>query len=162
MKRIVTKIGDIFCAKLDDSSKKYFQYIANDMTMLNSSVIRVFKKTYNINDNPKLEDIVNDPIDFYVHVVLRWGIDMGLWEKIGKNNYTSEINVLFRDSDDCGDPSIKISSNWKVWKINQPFQYVGRLKGKYKEAEIGLVVSPINIVDRMKTGEYHFVYPDFE
>lgn len=43
-KRIVTQIGDIFIVYLDSTTKKYFQYVANDETMLNSSVIRVFKK----------------------------------------------------------------------------------------------------------------------
>ena len=46
-KRIVTKIGDIFQIKVDDIHAKYFQYIANDKTELNSDVIRVFKKIPN-------------------------------------------------------------------------------------------------------------------
>ena len=44
MKRIVTKIGNVFSVKLNESKKKYFQYVANDIYQLNSSVIRVFKK----------------------------------------------------------------------------------------------------------------------
>lgn len=44
MKRVLTKIGDVFEVKIDETSKKYFQYIANDMTQLNSDVIRGFKK----------------------------------------------------------------------------------------------------------------------
>jgi hypothetical protein len=44
-KRIVIKFGDIFVIKFDEY-QKYFQYIANDMTMLNSRVIRTFKKNY--------------------------------------------------------------------------------------------------------------------
>lgn len=50
VKRIVTKIGDIFCVKTDRGCIAYFQYIANDMTQLNSSVIRVFKKRYPIDN----------------------------------------------------------------------------------------------------------------
>lgn len=42
-KRIVTKIGDVFCAEIDNRIKRYFQYIVNDMEQLNSSVIRVLK-----------------------------------------------------------------------------------------------------------------------
>ena len=45
-KRIITKIGDIFCVEVDNEYKCYFQYVANDMTVLNSSVIRVFSKHY--------------------------------------------------------------------------------------------------------------------
>lgn len=53
-KRIVTKIGDVFCAEIDNRIKRYFQYIVNDMEQLNSSVIRVFKTHYyNLNSIPK-------------------------------------------------------------------------------------------------------------
>ena len=38
------KIGDVFVVKVDDKSKKYFQYIISDLTQLNSDVIRAFKK----------------------------------------------------------------------------------------------------------------------
>ena len=41
-KRIVTKIGYVFCVEIDNKYKCFFQYVANDMTQLNSSVIRVF------------------------------------------------------------------------------------------------------------------------
>ena len=40
-KRIVTKIGDVFCSEIDGQCKRFFQYFAIDSTMLNSSVIRV-------------------------------------------------------------------------------------------------------------------------
>ena len=45
-KRIVTKIGDVFCIEIDGQYKCYFQYIANDMECLNSSVIRIFKENH--------------------------------------------------------------------------------------------------------------------
>lgn len=38
-KRIVTKIGDVFCIEIDGKYKCFFQYIANDLEQLNSSVI---------------------------------------------------------------------------------------------------------------------------
>ncbi|RYD87997.1 MAG: hypothetical protein EOP54_27945 [Sphingobacteriales bacterium] len=38
MKLVNTKIGDVFCVKIDDSTKKYFQLIAYDLTQLNSDV----------------------------------------------------------------------------------------------------------------------------
>lgn len=41
-----TKIGDIFCVKLDNNRKKHLQYVASDLTQLNSDVIRVFKIVY--------------------------------------------------------------------------------------------------------------------
>lgn len=84
-KRIVTKIGDVFCAEVDGEFKAYFQYVANDLTQLNSSVIRVFKTHYPIDHKPVIEDIVKDEVAFYAHTVLRWGIELNAWYKIGKS-----------------------------------------------------------------------------
>jgi hypothetical protein len=40
MKRVITKVGGIYEVRLDENIKKYFQYITNDRTQLNSDVIR--------------------------------------------------------------------------------------------------------------------------
>ena len=47
-----TKIRDVFSANIDNNHKRYLQYIASDMTQLNSDVIRVFAKIYPIDANP--------------------------------------------------------------------------------------------------------------
>ena len=166
MNRITTKIGDIFCAKLDNRTKIYFQYIANDLTMLNSSVIKVLKKIYDGDERFSMEDVVIDEIDFYAHVVIEWGIEMELWEKVGNDLDVGKTDVLFRSTLDyghkIGEEPIKISHNWRVWKINEPFKNVGKLSGENRRAEIGIVLTPLDIIDRMRTGKYHFVYPQFE
>ena len=59
MVRTYTKIGDVFSAKTNENTKKYFQLIAYDLTQLNSDVIRVFKEQYPINSNPDLSKIVS-------------------------------------------------------------------------------------------------------
>jgi len=68
MARIRTKIGDVFSVPLDNINKKYFQYIANDLTQLNSDVIRAFVKRYPIDAVPDLLDVVRDDVDFHAHV----------------------------------------------------------------------------------------------
>ena len=83
-KRIVTRIGDIFCTEIDGEYKCYFQYIEKDLSQLNSSVIRAFKRRYPIDATPIIEEIVNDDILFYAHTVLRAGIDYNAWYKVGK------------------------------------------------------------------------------
>ena len=35
-KRVITKIGDVFCVAIDGKYKKYLQYIVNDLTQLNN------------------------------------------------------------------------------------------------------------------------------
>ena len=166
-KRVITKIGDVFIVNIG-KTQKYFQYIANDLTMMNSSVIRVFKKEYPKGHSPSLIDIISDDIDFYAHVVLRWGIQSGLWEKVGHIQDVGQIdNILFRCSKDYGvganGKHIEISSRWEVWRINdEEMHYVGKLKGKNRNADIGDIIPPYLIVDRMKNGMYSFYYPKFE
>lgn len=168
MARTNTKIGDVFSVKIDENSKKYFQLIAFDLTQLNSDVIRAFKKEYPINEKPELFEIINSEVEFYAHCVTKFGLKMGLWEQIGNISEVGDNSqILFRDTNDYGvrrgEEPIKISQNWYIWKINdKDFQNVGKLQEENRKAEIGIVVTPIDIVDRMKTGKYNFVYPDFE
>lgn len=167
MTRTNTKIGDVFSVKISDTHKKYFQLIAFDLTQLNSDVIRAFKKEYPIGNEPQLMEITNGDVEFYAHCVTKFGLKMGLWEGVGNINDIGKLDqVLFRGTTDYGvrvgqDP-IKVSNNWYVWHINEKFMDVGKLEGENLKAEIGVVVTPIDIVDRMKTGKYNFIYPDYE
>ena len=167
MARANTKIGDVFSVKIDNMSKKYFQYIVSDLTQLNSDVIRAFKKGYPINANPDLLEVVNGEVEFYAHCVTKIGFKMGYWESVGNIADTGNTtSILFRDTNDAGSKpgeQIKISHKWYVWKINDnDFTRVGKLEGENRKAEIGIVISPDSIVHRMQTGEYDFVYPEFE
>ena len=167
MARTNTKIGDVFSVKIDDTSKKYFQYIVNDLTQLNSDVIRAFKKVYPLNANPNLSEIVNGQVEFYAHCITKLGLKMGYWESVGNISDVGKTSqILFRDTNDAGSKpggQIKISHKWYVWKINDnDFTRVGKLSGENRKAEIGIVISPDSIVHRMQTGKYDFFYPDFE
>lgn len=168
MVRVYTKIGDVFSVKIDETSKKYFQLIAYDLTQLNSDVIRAFKRVYPTNLSLSLSEIVEGEVEFYAHCVTKAGVKLGLWEKVGSNKNIGETNyILFRDTNDygtkVGEEPIKISSDWYVWHINdRDFTDVGKLKGENRKAEIGIVVNPYDIVERIKTGKYNFFYPDFE
>jgi len=82
MARKNTNIGDVFIVELDNDKKKYFQLIAFDSTQLNSDVIRVFKEEYPSEGEIDLIKIVNSQIDFYAHCVTKFGLKMGLWEKL--------------------------------------------------------------------------------
>lgn len=161
MARANTKIGDVFSVKIDDSSKKYFQYIVSDLTQLNSDVIRTFKEVYPIDANPDLSEIVNGEVEFYAHCVTKLGLKMGYWESVGNiSNVGNFDNVLFRSSGD--NPQTRVSQNWWVWKINEEQKPIGKLAGENRKSEIGSVIPPDSIVYRMQTGRYDFVYPEFE
>lgn len=168
MVRANTKIGDVFSAKLDDGSKKYFQLIAFDSTQLNSDVIRAFKKVYSSNDNPDLPEVVNSGVEFYAHCVTKSGLKMNLWEKVGNIANVGDISrILFRDTNDygskIGEEKIKLSDNWYVWRINdENFNLVGRLEGENRHAYIGLVINPLGVIELLKGYKYPPNYPDFE
>ncbi len=162
-KRIVTKIGDVFCTEIDGKYKYFFQYIANDMTQLNSSVIRAFKTRYPINYTPVIEDIVKDEVSFYAHTVLRAGIQYNAWYKVGKSAETGidELNkVIF--SLTCFNLYIPPKlipvnplENWQIWHINDKFIEVGKLPEKYHEiVELGIVMPYNQIINRIKHGYY--------
>lgn len=158
-----TRIGDVFSAQVCVSGKKYLQYIANDLTQLNGDVIRAFSRIYPIAANPGLSEVVNDTVDFYAHCVTKWGIKYGFWERVGNIGEVGPTDhILFRSSADYGNPEVKVSHNWWVWKINAQQQYVGTLKEAYHGAEIGAIMDPESIVARMSTGSYDGFYPDYE
>ena len=153
-KRIVTKIGDIFRVWLDNGNQRFFQYVANDVTCLNSSVIRVFKKEYPADYSLKAEEIVEDEVDFYAHTVLKAGIVENAWEKVGKSPKTGDTeHIMFRMYEyNATDHKDRI---WAMWQINKDEVIIGKLTEHYRKcSDIGLVFSYLRIVGRIKTGKY--------
>lgn len=57
---------------------------------------------------------------------------------------------------------VLISTNWHVWKINQPSIRVGKLEGDYQRAELGTVKPPNEIIERMRTGKYAYFLQGFK
>ncbi|HRK05971.1 MAG TPA: hypothetical protein PLW14_12850 [Chlorobiota bacterium] len=162
-KRVVTKIGDVFEVPISETEKKYFQLIAFDLTMLNSDVIRAFKLVVPLDESPKIADILASGVEFYAHCVTSWGVKDGSWSKIGKSQDIGSLDhILFRDSSDVGNPQVKVSHKWSVWRINEDAVRVGKLQGENRNAEIGVVFPCISIVERMKNGYYTIAYPSFE
>lgn len=166
MTKVSTKIGDVFSVKIDDH-KKYFQYIANDRTQLNSDVIRGFKKRYSIDVDPNSSEIIKDEVVFYAHCVTKLGVKMNLWNKIGNTLDIGKLDrILFRCTSDyglkLGEEPVKISDKWYVWRINDlGFTTVGKLEGDYQKSFIGLVINPYGIIELLKGNKYPPIYPDY-
>jgi hypothetical protein len=154
-------VGDVFEVRLDALTKRFFQYVADDSTQLNSHVVRVFRKAYDVNTSPELRIVIAGEVDFHAHVLLGIGIKQQLWQRVGHAPPPSDLDVLFRDTNDYGNPSISVSTNWHVWKVNGPFERVGALRPKYDRAEVGVVVPPDSLLYRMRNGRYDFVYPGY-
>lgn len=168
MARVNTSIGDVFCVKVDDSGKKYFQLIAFDSTQLNSDVIRAFKKVYPLNADIELSEIVSGEVEFYAHCVTKLGLKMKVWEKVGNIMVIGDTTqILFRGTDDygskTGEDPIKKSNKWYVWRINgADFTQVGKLEGQNRKAFIGLVINPLGILELIRGNKYPINYPEFE
>ena len=158
-----TKIGDIFCAQVDDKSKRYLQYVISDMEQLNSDVIRAFKKLYPIDATPTLEEIVSDRVDFYAHCVTKAGIKFSFWETVGNIPDVGDTdNILFRDKRDWTISKGKTDDDWWVWYVNQPFDHVGKLSEENRKADLGLIFHPDRILTKLQTGSFDGVYINFE
>ena len=151
-----TRIGDVFSVALSPQGKKYFQFVANDPTQLNSDVIRAFATVYLAGSHAPLEAIVAGEIQFHAHVVIKWGLKMELWSRVGNTPIIGQLDVLFRGSHNSTKSAINNSNDWYVWRIGGPMRDVGTLEGDNRRAEFGLVMSPENIVNRMRTGRYLF------
>lgn len=149
-KRIITKIGDVFCINIDQNYKVYFQYIGDDAMQLNSSVIRVFMMHYKVDSTPTLEDILHDKIAFYAHTILKVGISQGLWVKVGNSKELGNpekigFKMLYESKD----------AKWYVWKINKPIKFLKELPLDCKDYEWGWVYAAMNIVNRIKNGYFY-------
>jgi hypothetical protein len=155
-------IGDLFEVQIDSANARVFQYISNDSTQLHSDVVRVFREAYTLGEPMDVRRILEGEIDFHAHVLLMIGLKQKIWRKIGHAEPPGDLTtVLFRDSGDYGNPKIRVSKNWYVWKINSESDHVGVLSERYQGAEIGVVVPPNSLVYRMRNGKYDFVYPDY-
>jgi hypothetical protein len=153
------KIGDIFIVDLGNNQIRYFQYISNDETQLNSNVIRVFKENYNNCIPHILKEVTNGKVDFYAHCVIDWGIKLGYWMWVENLKYEGDDSGIYFKS--CSnDLKSNKSFNWWIWKINEPQIFVGDLIKDFKEYEIGSIIPPDSIVHKIKKGNFDFFYPE--
>lgn len=152
-KRVVTKIGDVFSVTLDNGNLRFFQYIANDLSCLNSSVIRVFKKEYPKEYVLKPEEVVSDNIDFYSHTILKFDISDGAWQKVGNcQNVGDTENILFRMY--LSDAASHKDRIWYAWYINKERFTIGKLSKDIRvKSDIGLVFPYDDIVMSIKEGK---------
>ncbi|MFA4045545.1 hypothetical protein HPS54_11385 [Prevotella sp. PCHR] len=154
-KRIVTKIGNIFCVEIDKQYKKFFQYVANDMSMLNSSVIRAFKRKYTIEWKPNMDVIVDDDVEFYAHTILSVGIHNNTWYKAGTHKDVGDTtNIMFRYYSEGNTSHMTKSYRWYIWRINQEHIKIGEMTDEYKHLDIGPVFPYFDIKNKIKTGKY--------
>ena len=172
-KRIVIKIGNVFCVEIDGRYKCYFQYVCNDLSMLNGSVIRVFKTRYPMDYEPVVKDIVRDEVAFHAHTVLRAGIFHEAWYKVGPSAIISDAHekVLWGITrstkfsfDDMKTTFVDPMEHWVLWYTNEePIQDEGELPEIYRDkVEFGAVMPFVDIVNRIQFGYYKYQICEYD
>ena len=157
-KRVVSRPGDVFKVSVNNQYDIYFQFVIDDVSQLTSSVIRVFKKHYEMNETPLIEDVVNDDVAFHAHTTISLGVRLGLWQKVGKSSNKGNVNMI-------GFKMIELESptdfSWYVWRINSPVEYYKALPSNCEKYDWGWVYAPENLIKRIVCG-HHYVIKEEE
>lgn len=155
-------VGDVFIVECKHGVK-CFQYIGTDETQMSSDVIVAFSPIFSRDSLPDLSAIVSSEVDFYAHCIIKLGIKLSTWMKVGNTEVCVGVEAIrFRDSSDYGNKQVSTSLNWWVWNVNKPQVFVGPLRGADTDAAIGLVFSPPSIVHRMCLGAFNLpAYPSY-
>ena len=164
-KRTVTRIGDIFCAEIDNQYKVFLQYIAKDENMLCVPVIRVFKKKYPIDYVPEMNEILLGEVNFYSHTVPKIGIDCGLWYKVGTSKDIGDLTTFrFITSNDVGNGMLDyLSKSWRMWTLQGPPCSIGELPVEYYDnTYMGYIFPASDIIHQIEHGKSIFRYPRYK
>jgi hypothetical protein len=155
------RLGDVYKVDLGKGSVGLFQHVADDPTQLGSNVIRVFSHTLNTHNLAlDFQELVSSAAAFHAHVAIPVGLKLKIWERIGNSRIVGDSQrICFRICNDYGRPGLQSSQDWSVWRIGMPMNRIGPLNEHSRLCEIGLVVNPLSIVSRIRTGKYDFAYP---
>lgn len=161
-KRTVTRIGDIFCAEIDNEYKCYFQYVGKDSCQLGGALIRVFRKRYPIDANPDMMEVINGEIGFHTLTFIQVGTKLGAWYKVGKApilNQEHLNDLIFGDTSlpfdiDTYQP-LNPFEHWLVRTFNTQFKDIGELPDYLKGCIENDGVHPYSsIIERMRYGYF--------
>ncbi len=159
-KRVYTKKGDVYEIKIDNTSKRYMQFIGLDWNQLNSDTFRVYKKVYPIDATPSLEEILSDIPDFYVHSYASGGIKDGLWSLAYRcKNVGDTQDIPFCSFQDIELPEADIHRGWRLWYFDELLErdwlHSGDKKPvKWENANVGGIVPTSWLFNKIKYGKF--------
>jgi hypothetical protein len=134
------------------------QHLANDTTQLGSAVVLVLFRKY----LPE-ESIALDGLDlqdgFLAHVFIKAGKILGVWERSDWSHpVASEPIPVTWAICNIRDLQQEFSSDWSVWRTNEKMRAPAG-EDELASAELGLVISPPQIVHRIEYSAYSIRYP---
>ena len=133
------------------------QHVANDATQLGSAVVLVVRKKYSPNATFAFEqEWVRD--GFFAHVFLRAGKTLHIWEHLqwARPVVEEPIPVTWAICN-IKDMQLDTSRHWNLWRTNGEMHAPSGQE--LTNAELGLVISPAQIVQRIVHGAYSIRYP---
>lgn len=161
-KRVTINTGDIFRVDLDNGKSRFLQYVMLDPSEMNSEVVRIFKYESKQTEEAELKDVVKSGVDFYVHVVVKLGIQLGIWTKVGNLPIENGFEPpRFRDVTPITDFIVNgqvqycETDAWVAWQAGQEFEdrkTIGKLNERTEKYYLGGIISPYNILKWMKEG----------
>ena len=151
--RIKIKYGDIFKVKISDNEVCYLQYLANDINQLNGDVIRVFKDRYKDEDTHSHEEDINEEINFYCHVFLKRGVQLGFWTQYAHSDNVGDLKkIYFKNYID----SFPCMTYWHAWNIydSKLIEYK-KLPRRFQNAFWGTLFQPSTVFHKITTGRFY-------
>ena len=134
------------------------QYLPDDSSCLHANVIRIFDYVTEENREIDIQVITTKPVACYGHVILKEGIKLGAWSKIGHILLEATLELpTFRLTNEVG---LEKSYDWFIWKVGEDHITIGELTDKYRHLDIGTVVHPLELRDKVITGKDGFTYPE--
>ena len=117
----MARIGEIYSSPTSDS-RYCFQFVARDLTQLNSEVIAIWKNTSSKELLSHSEQRLPEP-DMFLHTTVLAGVKMGTWERVGMASPIDFTMATFKSADHDylrdKNPDDKLCKKWQVWKINE-------------------------------------------
>jgi len=140
-------IGDIY-EIVDGSLIGLLHYVSTDSSVPGSNVVNVIAPI----PPTWAKSFVSLPVLFRAHVFLRAGETLDLWRKVGREDVPDQPKQRWCTipPQDLGKPA---SPNWRVWMTGEPMA-PARTSADLEGAELGYVMSPGQIIHRIRHGQY--------
>ena len=152
------KIGDVYRVALSDEKFAYMQHICNDLTQLSSAVVFVLRTKFEPNEEIKFEKVADVQTGFFAHVFPKAGEVLKVWEPVSWSQPVLDSNQVTWSIFNLDDIKLERTTRWCVWETDKEMR--GPVSRKeLMNSELGLVMSPEQIISRIETGQYKTNYP---